>query len=266
MDYKFLIIVPTLCSYKKLPKLVKSLKEQSYEKWRVTFIEGSNDSENINYLNNLHNIDKRFNWFFEDKNKPGIFPSMNLGANMASQDELTFFWGSDDWLANSKVLEIVNKLINDFLKKEKLPDLFIFNCRYVSKVNKFTRRGEFFNTNNQTILIDSEKYRNLLFNGYIPSHQATLFSPKSLEFKPLYRKQFKLSADLDFYLRLSKKKGISIGCSNIEIVHLMEGGISGQSTKQRLKEVLNAYKFCFPNFYFYPLIMRYFRKILTLFL
>ena len=109
--------------------------------------------------------------------------------------------------------------------RRQIAGLIYYNCRYVNKSNKLTRKGEFLNTKNKTILLKSKKYKNLLFNGHIPSHQATLFSPEILKLKPLYRKQFKLSADLDFYLRLSKRKVISISCSNIEIVHLMEGGI-----------------------------------------
>ena len=71
MDYKFLIVVPTLNSYKKLPKLIKSLKCQSYVNGEYYLLEGSNDSKNINFLNNLCSVDKRFSWIFENKEIEG---------------------------------------------------------------------------------------------------------------------------------------------------------------------------------------------------
>ena len=47
----FLMIVPTLNSYKELDKLVTSLKSQTYKQWRTVFIDGDSSSDHKEWIN-----------------------------------------------------------------------------------------------------------------------------------------------------------------------------------------------------------------------
>ena len=47
---KILIIVPTLNSYKILQKLIDSLHNQTYKKWRLIFVDGKSDINHKKWL------------------------------------------------------------------------------------------------------------------------------------------------------------------------------------------------------------------------
>ena len=49
---KFVLIVPTLNSYKILPKLIKSLKNQSFDNWNIIFVDGDSSSKHKKWLIN----------------------------------------------------------------------------------------------------------------------------------------------------------------------------------------------------------------------
>ena len=56
----FLFIVPTLNSYKKLPKLVNSLTNQSYQKWRCVFVDGNSENAHKKWIKSICKDDSRF--------------------------------------------------------------------------------------------------------------------------------------------------------------------------------------------------------------
>ena len=266
MKCKFLIVVPTFNSYKILPKLISSLENQSYPFWRVLFIDGFSSKKHIDFLKKSCDGKSHFSWTYQLNSEPGIYSAMNYGASKAKNDEWTLFWGSDDWASSRYVFERLNTYINKLFFEKKLPDLLINNCKYVDKTGKSSRSGRFLNEKNNDINnFDSKEFRKALFKGYIPSHQATIFSKKSLNFYPLYNSDYELSADLDFFLRYSKNKDLNVTYIDEVIVYLSKGGISGRKPLKRIKEVFKSYKLSFPFLYLIPIIMRYLRKILSSF-
>ena len=126
-DLKFLIIVPTLNSYKILWRLINSLEIQTYQYWRVVFVDGNSSYEHISYLNNLKDKDSRFIWVTQEAINKGIYGAMNQGLQYAKNDEWILFWGSDDWAPNKNTFKIIAEKINSF-KKIK-PYILICNGR-----------------------------------------------------------------------------------------------------------------------------------------
>ena len=49
----FLFIVPTLNSYKKLPKLVDSLTNQTYESWRCLLVDGESNEKHKKWVKSI---------------------------------------------------------------------------------------------------------------------------------------------------------------------------------------------------------------------
>jgi glycosyltransferase involved in cell wall biosynthesis len=124
-----LIVVPTLNSYRLLPRLVQSLKTQSFISWRVLFVDGNSSREHKDWLVQQCNSDQRFHW--EDEVNPGrgIFAAMNQGFMRARKDDWVLFWGSDDIVADPEIFERVSDTISAMNKE---PDLYICSARYYS--------------------------------------------------------------------------------------------------------------------------------------
>ena len=59
-EISFLIIVPTFNSTDILHRLVKSVREQTYRKWRLVFIDANSSKVHNNWLNKCISKDSRF--------------------------------------------------------------------------------------------------------------------------------------------------------------------------------------------------------------
>ena len=259
-DINLAIIVPTLNSYKVLGKLVDSLVSQNQKKWRVIFVDGKSSVDHINYLDRLSLNDSRFTWFQQEDSYEGIYGAMNQGIKYVEKNEWVVFWGSDDWAFDVNSLESIIYEINRF-KKSK-PYLIVAKGIYVDLKNyKLKRKSIFVDLQNK--VLSSAKFRYQMFLGNTPPHQTTIFSPRAIKDKIKYRTNFKIAADLDYFLKVSRFRDISICLMNHEIVKIGMGGFSSLSFKARLKEVYKCYQDAFGFFAFVPFLCRYVRRILT---
>ena len=75
---------------------------------------------------------------------------------------------------------------------------------------------------------------------------------------------FRLSADLDDFLQLSRSTDLVVQCLDLELVHMAAGGISGQQTQRRLQEVRRAYRRAFGWRWWFPFVLRYVRRVASL--
>ena len=255
---KFLIVVPTLNSYALLNKLVDSLISQSYPSWRLVFIDGYSNKNHRKWLDNCTSKDKRLNWQYEipTSNKTGIFNAMNQGFSIAEEDEWVLFWGSDDWAYNKDTFYKLSLEINNTLKSNNLPDLLIAKGIYFNSSDLRKERITSFDS--------STSFRLSMFLGSTPPHQATVFGPKIRKLINSYSLEYKLTADLDYFLRISKFNNLKILSSNLTIVSMLNSGVSSRQTSLRLYEVLKSYFRSFGLLLLFPFLFRYLRKIFTL--
>ncbi len=248
-----LIIVPTLNSYKILNKLVNSIKSQTYKNLRVIFIDGPSNDIHKSYLREICSSERNFFWYTQSKHKKFIFGAMNQGFEYAKNDEWIMFLGSDDLLPSNQILEIIINKISNLEMKNQLPDLLIGEARYINtETNKFGRISKFFKVLN---------FRTSLFLGLTPPHQATIFGPKAINFLNKFSEKITLTADLDYFLKLSLKKDLKFELINKQIIFLGEGGVSGRNTIKRTKQVLFCYFKAFKIFLFVPFIFRYLFRV-----
>ena len=148
-----------------------------------------------------------------------------------------FCFGSDDWAASPSVLGSVKA--PSFIL---FPGLLVCQGRCVNARSGVFSRLSIFRPKG---LLSSSDYRHFLFFGSTPPHQATLFGPGARKLITRYASGFRLSADLDYFLRLSRYPRLSVQCLDLEIVHMADSGVSSQLTKLRLYEVYRAYRRAF---------------------
>jgi len=101
------IIVPTLNTYLILPKLINSLKIQTWKDWNLLFVDGDSTKKHFNWIKNLCLTDSRINVIKQDKKFKGIYGAMNQGFKTIKDNELVLFWGSDDWAISPSAFEDV---------------------------------------------------------------------------------------------------------------------------------------------------------------
>lgn len=257
-NISFLIVVPTLNSHRLLPRLVSSLQAQTWNNWRVLFVDGPSSIEHREWLESCSSADIRFSWIKQESSEIGIFGAMNQGFNAATEADYLLFWGSDDWAATTTVLYELAQSLSVSLDTRPELDLCVCRGRYVDKVSgRFTRLSVFLSSG----LFDLTCYKDLIWRGYIPPHQSTVFCPSIRKYLARYSSGFKLAADLDYFLRILEKPTLLVHCEEFELVHMYSGGASAQQTWRRLYEVFLAYRSAFGWRFFVPVVLRYLRRL-----
>ena len=131
--YKFLIIIPTLNSYKQLITLINSLEKQKYKNWRVLFVDGDSNKDHKDFLKETIKSYPRFTYINQRSNSKGIYGAMNDGIEYSKNYDFVLFWGSDDFCSNVDVFGKITKLINQH--GNKMPDIITLKASYLSESN-----------------------------------------------------------------------------------------------------------------------------------
>ena len=255
MTVNFLFIIPTLNSYFLLPTLIKSLKQQTYQNWRLIFVDGCSETDHIRWLDTCCAKEKRCSWIKQNPKEKGIYGAMNSGFEHAKTDEWILFWGSDDWAATSTILEEIKNELEDILKKDNTPDLIFTKAKYINKENKIKRTSQFNFVKNMKIS---------MFLGGSPPHQSTLFGNGARKLINRYSSKYRIAGDLDYFCKISKFKKIKIKLINKYSVLMLNEGVSQKENSLKLKEVLNIYKEQYGIAFFIPFIIRYLKRIYSI--
>lgn len=261
MNSSFLFVVPTFNSYHLLPRLVLSLQQQTCTDWRLLFVDGPSSSLHRQWLNDCVSSEPRCLWVEQDPSQPGIFGAMNLGFDACFPTEYLCFWGSDDWAPNPHVLQNTLSVLDDLSLKGVVPDLLLCSGRYVNPAKSTLSRSTNFSSFQ---LFDRSAYRRALLFGCSPAHQASLIGPRARKYLSAYSLYYSLSADLDYFLKLSNLRGLLVQSIDLEFVHMSDDGVSSRHTGRRLKEVYNAYFNAFKFFWLIPMVARYLRRFFSL--
>jgi len=248
------IVVPTLNSHHLLPGLVASLQAQSWPHWRLWFIDGPSGPEHRAWLEQCCSNESRCCWLPQDPAETGIFGAMNQGFLLAPPDAWLLFWGSDDRAADAAVLAGAVARIETLRRDGADPDLLVCRGRYVH--GGIPGRPSAFYW--------YHSYRCSMFLGSTPPHQATLIGPRARRRLARYEDDLRLSADLDYFLRLTGFSDLAVARSDQEFVHIEGGGISAVQTRRRLQEVRRAYRTAFGIAWPIPFVLRYIQRLLSL--
>lgn len=262
---QFLFVVPTRNSYRQLGSLVSSLQGQAYKHWNVIFVDASDDPAHVHYLESLCHEDDRFMHIPQSPVSRGIFGAMNDGLRYFYDAKTNFdwvvFWGSDDWAASTTVLAELSDVLESAESNNRVPDLLVCRGRYADAASGSLLRATAFQPAGW---LDVAAYRRALLLGSTPPHQATLFGPGALQCLSSYSPEFRLSADLDYFLQLSSHPALRVQCLDLELVHMADGGVSGQQTQRRFREVRRAYRRAFGWYWCLPFLLRYVRRVSSL--
>jgi glycosyltransferase involved in cell wall biosynthesis len=248
-----LVVVPTLDSHRLLPRLVASLQSQSLDDWEVLFVDGPSAPPHRAYLDRLCDTDPRFRWVPQEPDQQGIFGAMNQGFNAARPAQWLLFWGSDDWAAGPGVLE---QALAAIAAAPHRPDLVVCAGRYATVPPAGEPR-----LGRRTAFRLRHDFRRSLFLGSTPPHQATWIGPGARQRLARYAEGFRLAADLDYFLQLSRFSDLVVLRLPLELVHMATAGVSGVQHRRRLQEVRHAYGRAFGLWWWAPFLLRYLHRL-----
>lgn len=259
------IIVPTLNSYRQLPSLVESLKNQKINCWKVLFIDGKSNRCHKEWLESQHHEDSRFQIISQDETCKGIYGAMNQGLQILDgSSDWVLFWGSDDMAAGPHVFEELIRTISKDISSGYEVDLYVCSGRYFRHdgdgigycYDRKKKRSSCFRWRGS--------FRKSLFLGSTPPHQATIFGPRIRSRMSYYNTDMMLASDLDGFLRISEYSDLRVKLVNLELVLMGDAGVSALQAKRRYKEVVIAYRKAFGVLWIIPFLLRYFQRLISL--
>lgn len=112
-NYKFSIIIPNYNNADWISKTIESVLNQTYDNWEMYIIDDMSTDNSIEVIKKYK--DDRIT-LIENPIKLYNGGSRNIGilkAKESNKNGYLLFIDSDDWLANNKVLEIINDFIED---------------------------------------------------------------------------------------------------------------------------------------------------------
>ena len=172
-----------------------------------------------------------------------------------THDDWLLFWGSDDHAYSANTISQILSDLSSF--SGSYPDIITYSGCYFDPATKLVhRRSAFYYSDSSTL-----PFRTLLFFGFVPIHQATLFGCGARSRLSTYNLDYRLAADLFYFLQLSRFNSLRIYCRRNPIVSMSSGGVSGRSTFLRLFEVFKWYYSSFGLLFFIPFLCRYFHRL-----
>lgn len=190
-DIFFSIVIPTYNHAQFLDKAIKSVLNQTYERWEMIIID-NHSQDNTDEIVNKFN-DSRIS-FLKIHNNGVIASSRNMGIH-ASKGEWIAFLDSDDlWYPNK--LEVVMSEIH----KNLSIDIYSTDEMLVDEISS-----------NRTLLqygpYESDFYKRLLVKGNCLSPSATIVRKVFLNNNNIYfreNEEFATAEDYDFWMMLAK--------------------------------------------------------------
>jgi glycosyltransferase involved in cell wall biosynthesis len=244
---RFSIITVCFNSSTTIEETIESVLGQTFKDIEYIIIDGASIDSTLTIIEKYKgNISK-----IVSEPDSGIYDAMNKGISIATGDIIGIL-NSDDLYMNTKVLQRVS----DFFDSKPSTKLLFGNLVYFGK-SIIKRHWQ-----------SKPYYQNFFDDGNAIPHPALFVKKTVYEKFGVYNKDFKISSDYEFTLRVLKKHNQKISFINEDLIRMRFGGESTSSLKNIWignKEILESWKMnklVIPKFFF---IKKIYRKLLQLF-
>ena len=205
---KISIITVTLNSEQTIKDTLNSVLSQKYKNIEHIIVDGGSDDQTSDILKKYPNKNKKIYKY----DKSGIYKAINYGIKKSNGDYITIL-NSDDFYQSDDTIGKVVKLIN----KHKSIKIFFGNVVYF-KQKQFYKIKRYYSGTNFN--------RFQMLYGIMPPHPGTFIKKEIYQTNSLYREDFKIASDFEFFLRTLYIKKIKYKKINQTIVRMRLGGIS----------------------------------------
>ena len=205
---KISIVTVTLNSEQTIKDTLNSVLSQKYKNIEHIIVDGGSDDQTSDILKEYPNKNKKIYKY----PKSGIYEAINYGIKKSNGDYITIL-NSDDFYQSDDTISKVVKVINKY-KKTKI---FFGNVVYFKQKQFYNIKRYYSGTNFN---------RFQMLYGIMPPHPGTFIKKEIYRTNPLYREDFKIASDFEFFLRTIFIKKIKYKKINQTIVRMRLGGIS----------------------------------------
>ena len=233
------VIVPIYNAEKFLDKCIKSILNQTYEKFELILVNDGSKDNSLSICNKYKSKDNRV--IVIDKKNEGSIVARNIGIK-ASNSDYVMFVDSDDWIDKNTLQIAVDEMV------KSNADVVIFNMyKVIGGIGLIRKKNSDMYFNENKVYKDDE-IRKKLVTAYFNGHPF----PSSLCAK-LYRKEYLLSSgkylkyinflgdDLFYNMEiLLKVKKVSI--INKYLYYYRAGGNTSKYMPYLFEDAINGYK------------------------
>lgn len=209
------IVTPAYNSESTIADTMESIANQTYENIEQVVVDGKSSDRTLQIVTSHFN-----NVQILSESDKGIYDAMNKGVQMAT-GEIVGILNSDDFYANSQVIEEVMRVFEDESVDAVYGDLVYVDERDTSKVVRIWKSGEY-------KLSEWKK-------GWMPPHPTFFVRKECYEKFGSYSLELKSSADYELMLRMCYKHKIRVAYLPKILVHMRTGGQSNASIGNRIK-------------------------------
>lgn len=227
--YFFSIITCTFNSEKHLIECINSVEIQDYINYEHIFID-ANSTDATNSIIREYMDRSNAKVYIYSREPQGISDAMNYGVKVANGDVIAHLH-SDDYYSSSSVLSDVNNV----LKTENV-SLVIGNCRLLG------RESELFTLPTETCrwILFKLLFIPLLFHiNFIP-HPSTFIKAVIFEEFGLFKRDFKVAMDYEFWLRVLKFNNYYLTNKVFSVYRFGENTISSRFNNLTNHELISA--------------------------
>lgn len=247
------ITVITVCfnSEKTIGDTIESLLLQTNNVYEHIFVDGMSEDKTLEII-------KSYIKRYEHKNiklkiikeqDEGLYDAMNKGIRSAIGDYITILNSDDIFYENNTIEKVKTKLIKD------KPDILYGDILIMDSSLKKIKRKWISKKGNISM-------------GWTPPHPGTYIKKSVYNKYGIYKKNYKISADYDFFVRTILLNKVSLFYFNSYLIKMRGGGESTRSIKSYLignNEILNSLKENKIKNRYFIVFMKLIRKIKQLF-
>jgi len=223
---------------------IKSVIKQDFEKYEYIIIDGNSKDNTKKVILELTKSYKNIKYI--SGNDVNLYHALNKAIKIATGDFVGVLSGGDIYYDNY-VLKKINKFLSNHMKTEILFGNLIYFNEY--NIKRFWR-----------IQISSKELKPI--DAFKIPHSAT-FIKREILLKYLYDyKNYKISADTDFFLKIFKQKKINYSYLDQIIIFMKDGGISTSflglplKFKEDIQIIFKYFKFFFIFVYFFKILIK----------
>lgn len=213
---KFSIITVTYNAASVIKPTLESVIDQTYTNYEYILVDGGSTDDTIT-IAKASGIE--FAHIISERDK-GIYDAMNKGIALATGDYLCFLNAGDAFYATDTLQTIVNAIANE----KEFPDVLYGETAEVDNNCNFVRM--------RRLQAPKELSWRSFKNGMLVCHQA--FYARR-EIAPMYNLKYRLSADVDWCIRVMKQARKMVNV-NATVVNYLQNGLSLQYHRKSLLE------------------------------
>ena len=211
---KFSIITVTYNAASVIIPTLQSIAAQSYRNFEFLLIDGGSSDNTVEIV---RNSGVEIAVLVSERDK-GLYDAMNKGIARATGDYLCFLNAGDSF----HTPDVLEKMVASIADREQLPDILYGETSEVNEERQFVRMRRL----QAPEKLDWRSFR----NGMLVCHQA-FFAKR--EIAPSYDLKYRLSADVDWCIRVMKVSKDIVN-THIIIVDYLQNGLSLQHHRASL--------------------------------